>query len=49
MLYVSLMTGLEYSMAKNETKQFGNSLAVQWLGLRASTVGRMGSIPGPGN
>ena len=24
----------------------GNSLAIQWLGLRASTAGGMGSIPG---
>ena len=26
----------------------GNSLAVQWLGLHASTAGYTGSIPGPG-
>ena len=26
----------------------GNSLAVQWLGLRASTAGGMGLIPGLG-
>ena len=26
----------------------GNSLVVQWLGLRASTAGGMGSIPGQG-
>ena len=26
----------------------GTSLAVQWLGLRASTAGGTGSIPGPG-
>ena len=26
----------------------GNSLAVQWLGLCASTAGGMGSIPGQG-
>ena len=26
----------------------GNSLEVQWLGLRASTAGGMGSIPGQG-
>ena len=29
-------------------KQGGNSLVVQWLGLRASTAGSMGSIPGRG-
>ena len=27
----------------------GNSLAVKWLGLRASTAGGPGSIPGWGN
>ena len=27
---------------------FGNSLAVQWLGLCASTAGGLGSIPGGG-
>ena len=27
---------------------WGNSLAVQWLGLHASTAGGMGSIPGHG-
>ena len=27
---------------------FGNSLAVQWLGLRASTAGGMGSFHGRG-
>lgn len=26
----------------------GNVLAVQWLGLRASTTGGLGLIPGPG-
>ena len=26
----------------------GTSLAVQWLGLRSSTAGGMGSIPGQG-
>ena len=26
----------------------GNSLAVQWLGLRAFTAMGLGSIPGPG-
>ena len=29
-------------------KKFGNSLAVQWLGLYASTAGGPGSIPGQG-
>ena len=29
-------------------KSRGNSLAVQWLGLRASNAGGMGSIPGQG-
>ena len=28
--------------------QLGNSLALQWLGLQASTAGSTGSIPGQG-
>ena len=31
-----------------KNKGLGNSLAVQWLGLHASTAGGPGSIPGPG-
>ena len=29
-------------------EQCGNSLAIQWLGLHASTAGDTGSIPGQG-
>ena len=35
-----------YSVSKRKGK--GNSLAVQWLGLRAFTVKGPGSIPGEG-
>ena len=32
----------------NDIRKIGTSLAVQWLGLCASTAGGMGSIPGWG-
>ena len=34
--------------SKFKTKALGNSLAVQWLGLHASTAGDTGFIPGWG-
>ena len=34
--------------AHSECLRCGNSLAVQWLGVRASTAGAMGLIPGQG-
>ena len=36
-------------MVAYEKRNLGNSLAVQWLGLHASTAGGTGSIPGRGN
>ena len=38
--------GAKKKQYKNEA--FGTSLAVQWLGLCASTAGATGSIPGQG-
>ena len=36
-------------LINNYFKKLGTPLAVQWLGLRASTAGGAGSIPGPGS
>ena len=35
-------------LRSQQSAALGTSLAVQWLGLRASTSGAMGSIPGQG-
>ena len=37
-----------FNVFKKHFKSFGNTLGVQWLGLRASTAGGTGSIPGVG-
>ena len=39
---------IPFSKLRYNSHIIGNSLAVQWLGLRASTAGGMGSIPGWG-
>ena len=39
---------LEHTWHVQETEMPGNSLAIQWLVLRASTAGGPGSIPGWG-
>ena len=39
---------LTQGLARHRHTINGNSLVVQWLGLRASTAGGMGSIPGQG-
>ena len=36
------------SLLQWDIKNVGNSQAVQWLGLHASTLGGIGSIPGQG-
>ena len=39
---------MEYASTHSEKVSIGNSLVVQWLGLHASTVGDLGSIPSQG-
>ena len=40
--------GLHLQRTRDKVKKMGTSLAVQWLGLCASTAGGRGSIPGWG-
>ena len=48
--FISVCKGNRVGVMLTSNLKFmlGNSLAVQWLRLRASTAGGMGSIPGRG-